>query len=225
MNSSRFLQDMPPRIAALPRWEIMGMLAPVPYFVTWFKHGERCVTGDGEPDFRVALAETWRKCVRHGLCWVCGEKLGVHKAFVLGPMCTINRVTTEPPSHLECAEFSARACPFLTRPRMRRHSKDLPMNAGNPAGEMIERNPGVTCIWVTKTFSIFNDGQGRPMIKIGDQVGLSWFAEGRRATRAEIMASIDSGYPILEEMAQYEGGTAIAELERARDAAMALVPA
>jgi hypothetical protein len=219
------LPEMPPRIAKLPRWQHMGMLLPVPYFVAWVKDGEPCLAGDGEPDFRIAAVLSWTKCVRHGLCWVCGEKLGVYKAFPIGPICAVNRVTSEPPSHLECAEFSVRACPFLTRPRMRRNAKDLPPAARNPGGEMIERNLGVTCIWVTKSFKIFNDGKGNPLIEIGDPDSVSWFAEGRNATRAEIMASIDSGFPILMGMAQYDGARAIVELEQARAAAMALVPA
>jgi hypothetical protein len=224
-ESEKMTLEFPPRIAKLPRWLTNGRLYPVPYFVAWMKDGERCLAGEGEPDFRVADALAWTKCVRHSLCWVCGEKLGVYKAFSVGPMCTVNRVSSEPPSHLECAMFSAQTCPFLTHPRRRRNAKDLPPEHGNPGGEMIERNPGVTCIWVTRSFKIFNDGKGNPLIEIGDPDSVSWFAEGRKATRAEIMASIDSGYPILMGMAQYDGARAIAALEQARDAAMALVPA
>jgi hypothetical protein len=219
------LPTFPPRIAKLPRWRHMGQDFPVPAFVAWLKDGVPCPVGEGEPEFRVADPLVWMKCVRHGLCWVCGERLGVYKAFPIGPMCAVNRITREPPSHLECAQFSVRTCPFLTRPRMRRNAKNLPPEASDPGGEMIERNPGVTCIWVTGSFKVFNDGRGNPLIEIGDPVSVGWFAEGRKATRAEIMASINSGYPILREMAQLDGAQAIVELERARDIAIALVPA
>ena len=50
-----------------------------------------------------------------------------------------------PPCHLDCAIFAATACPFLIRPRMKRNTKGLEqMDAVNPAGIMIERNPGAT---------------------------------------------------------------------------------
>jgi hypothetical protein len=35
-------------------------------------------------------------------------------SFVVGPMCGINRNSAEPPSHKECAQWSARNCPFLS---------------------------------------------------------------------------------------------------------------
>ena len=38
--------------------------------------------------------------------------MGVHKAFVIGPMCAVNRVIApEPPSHRDCGTFSARVLP------------------------------------------------------------------------------------------------------------------
>ena len=101
---------------------------PVPWFAAVI---------DGEPDFRVADHAKWRLALKQRLCWVCGEKLGVHVAYVLGPMCVVNRVTSEPGCHLECAEFSVQACPFLTKPRMRRNDKSLPDATMDPAEIMI----------------------------------------------------------------------------------------
>jgi hypothetical protein len=218
------IPEFPPRIAKLPRWRHMGQLFPVPFFVAWLKDGERCHAGEGEPEFRIADSQKWSACVRKRLCWVCGEKLGTHMAFPIGPMCSINRVTTEPPAHLECAEFSACACPFLTRPRMRRNEKDMPDHQA-PGGHMIPRNPGVTCIWVTKSYKLFRDENGAPLMQIGDPVSVSWFAEGRNATRAEVMASIDSGYPALLDLAQLDGDEAVAYLAVQREKAMAYLPA
>ena len=48
--------------------------------------------------------------------------------------------------------------------------------------------------------------------------------EGRQATREEVMESIDSGYPILYEMAAKEGHEAIATLERMKANALELLP-
>jgi hypothetical protein len=208
----------------LKRHRIMGMDAPVPWFVTWFKDGKAQEYGVGEPDFRVADTRKLNPAIRNKLCWVCGEKLGVHIAFVIGPMCAINRVSSEPPCHLDCAVFSAQACPFLTRPRMRRNEKNVPLHI-DPAGIMIERNPGVACVWTTKGYRLFRPGFGDGLLfKIGDPTGVHWFAQGRKATRAEIIESIDSGYPILLEMAQKEGSDAVLELSKQRENALTYVP-
>src|SRR5438477_249547 len=80
--------------------------------------------GEGEPDFRCADKRKFHRALKEKRCWVCGDKLGVHLAFVIGPMCAVNKVTSEPPCHLECAEYSVRICPFLSRPRMRRNEHD-----------------------------------------------------------------------------------------------------
>ena len=52
-----------------------------------------------------------------------------------------------------------------------------------------------------------------------------WFAEGRPATRPEIMASIAKGLPLLREKAGAEGAEAMQELDRYIERAMPLVPA
>src|SRR5206468_8965317 len=131
---------------------------PVPWFVAWI---------DGQPDFRVMDAEQWRSAVKLRLCWVCGQALGRWLAFPIGPMCAINRVTSEPPSHRECAEWSIRNCPFLSQPQMvRRGEADL-VDAQEPGGVMIRRNPGVTCLWITRGYEVFDAGGGKPLITIG----------------------------------------------------------
>lgn len=223
------LPAMPPRIAKLPRHRIMGVDMPVPFFTTWLdEHGEPCPPGQGEPDFRVITGSKVGVCYRQKLCWVCGEPLGQYLAHVIGPMCAINRVSSEPSSHAACALFSVQACPFLTRPRMVRNRKDLPEQADNPAGFMIERNPGVALVWVTKTISAVRAHAGKAgvLFRLGDPTSVHWFAHGRGATRAEVIASIESGYPLLLEHARSDPMPgAVAELEQSRIKAMALLPA
>src|SRR5262245_10337978 len=104
---------------------------PVPWFVEWV---------DGEPEFRAMSRVKWWTAVgmgRDGIlrphqshCWVCGGPMAragflATFAFTIGPMCAINRVSSEPPSHVECAEWSARNCPFLSRPHARRREDDV----------------------------------------------------------------------------------------------------
>lgn len=217
------LPPPPPRIAKLPK-DHRGF--PVPWFATWFLNGEPCAPGQGEADFRVADSRKLQRAISQRLCWVCGEKLGNFLAFTIGPMCAVNRVTSEPPSHSECALFSAQACPFLVRPRMRRNTKDLPEQTEHPAGFFIERNPAVVCVWITKSYSVFRasaGGQGT-LIKIGEPTSVFWFAEGKEATRAQVEASIESGMPLLMEMAEKDGAEGITALTAQRMQANAFLP-
>src|SRR5262245_17927108 len=112
LNASIRDIPLPARMARLP-------ISPAGYPVPWF-----VATIKGEPDFRVIGPDKIARAVRADLCWLCGQTLGRFKAFVGGPMCAVNRTSAEPPSHRECAEYAVRACPFLTRPRMRRNEKD-----------------------------------------------------------------------------------------------------
>jgi hypothetical protein len=214
------LPPLPPRMQALP---ISDKGYPVPAFVQYI---------DGKPDFRVMRGDFRVKCVKYNLCWLCGEPLGTHKAFVIGPMCAVNRVSSEPPCHRDCAIFGATACPFLTLPKAQRREANLPAEGVlSPGGISIKRNPGVTLVWITKTYRPFKTKAGEGgvvggwLIQIGDPLECLWFAEGRAATRAEIMDSIDTGLPLLAVLAEQQGHLAVRALREQYEAALTLVPA
>jgi hypothetical protein len=195
------LPPLPPRIAALP---VDRRGYPVPWFVAWI---------DGEPEFRVADGDKKIIAINERRCWVCGQRLGSFLAFTVGPMCAVNRISSEPPAHRECAEFSAVACPFLSRPHMRRREAGMPDQADDAPGLSIKRNPGVALVWITKSFRI------RPVDKsflcvMGEPREVLCFAEGRRATPDEIRASVDSGLPLLRAAAEQDGMLAISALEK-----------
>lgn len=208
------LPEMPARIVKLP-------LDPRGYPIPWFV----AELPDGSRDIRVADSSKRMKAVKRNLCWVCGETLGQFKAFVIGPMCAVTRTTSEPPMHLDCATWSCRACPFLTRPRMRRSERDLPDGSQEAPGIALDRNPGVAVLWVTKEFRTFGSGEGSGwLITVGDPVEVQWWAEGRRATRAECEASLASGLPALEKLASDESSSAVQVLRRYVVRAEALLP-
>ncbi len=188
---------------------------PVPWFVAWV---------DGDWDFRVIGPGKVADAHNGGRCWLCGERLGAYKAFTIGPMCTVNRISAEPPSHLDCAEYAVMACPFLSKPNMRRNENDMPAEGKNPAGIMIRRNPGVTALWVTKSYRLMRDGDG-VLFRVGPPQHVHWYREGRQATRAEVLASIDSGLPLLEAAAVKDGAEAVAELANCYKQAQALLSA
>lgn len=203
---------LPDRMARLP---VDKHHRPVP----WFVHFD----DDGVPDFRIVRRGGIEDALRFELCWVCGTKRGRHAAFVIGPMCAVNRVSAEPPSHLDCAIYSAQACPFLANPRMVRRERGLE-HVVDPAGVMIERNSGVALVWSSKTWRTFPDPNGHALFDIGEPTATSWWAHGREATRAEVLDAIDSGLPILREQAAKQRG-ALAELDRMHAQALQLVPA
>lgn len=193
------LPQLPDRMRHLPV-DYRGY--PVPWFVA---------TIDGKPDFRVIRPNGVAMAWNSKICWLCGHQLGTFKANVIGPMCGINRVTSEPPQHLECAEFAAKACPFLTRPLAIRRERGLPEDRYAP-GKPIDRNPGVVLIWVTriiKPFKVKNtDDTPGVLFQLGDPTSLSFWREGRRATHDEIDESVRTGLPALEAEAEERGGHA-----------------
>jgi hypothetical protein len=171
----------------------------VPWFVDWI---------NGKPEFRAMDGNKYRLAVRNKLCWVCGGALKGTYVFVAGPMCGINTISSEPPCHPDCARWSARNCPFLSKPKMVRREDGLHHEDGRPmshaelvenaAGVMLTRNPGVTMLWFTREYQMLDDSRGRPLVIMGRPAGVEWYREGRVATREEVLESIDEGFPALE---------------------------
>jgi hypothetical protein len=217
LSEEEFIMDLPVAIKALDR-DKHGR--PIP----WFVRREQ----DGTPDFRVIRRDGISDAVRFNICWVCGTTRGRHAAFVVGPMCGVNRVSAEPPSHLDCAIYSATTCPFLSRPEMQRRPCGLPdLNRSTP-GVAISRNPGVTLVWSSKTWAPFLtwDGSGT-LFDLGEPTAVRWYARGREATRGEVLASVESGVPILREACRSDPWPAasLVTLDEQLAGLMRLVPA
>jgi hypothetical protein len=208
------LPPLPSRFQKLP-------LDPRGYPVPRFVHQRE----DGTYDFRVVRTGWPEACRRNKLCWLCGEKLGRLMCFVIGPMCAINRNTSEPPCHSGCAEFSVKACPFLRFPNRKRDEAGLPAEGYKPGGDefAIDRNPGVACLYTTTSYRPYRAGRS-VMIEIGEPVAVTWWAHGRAATRAEIMHSIETGLPSLRGMAEQEGKGAVEFLDHMIERGMKLLP-
>jgi hypothetical protein len=186
------LVPMPRRIAALQR-DHRGY--PIPRFI------DRAADRDGKPDFRIMDGGYMRHCIKHKTCWICGEPLGRYMTFPIGPMCAINRNIAEPPSHLECCQYSAKVCPFLSVPEMRRIGHNMPDGVW-VSGEMIPRNPGALCLWTVRQYKTWSPARGELLFDIGEPVAVEWWCRGRAAAREEVDASIASGLPLLEESAR-----------------------
>lgn len=203
MNLHRF-PSLPARMRGLA---IDARGFPVPKFVKII---------DGEPDFRVIDDVYFIDAIRKRRCWICGGPLGSWQAWVIGPMCAINRVNSEPPCHRECAIFAAAHCPFLAQPMAKRRERDMPEQAVDAPGLHIKRNPGVCAVWITKARDLetFSAGNG-VLFHIPSPYEVLWFANGRAAKRNEIDAAIDSGLPLLHAEARHDGPDGLLALNRA----------
>jgi hypothetical protein len=220
------LPSPPIRIAHLPK-DHRGY--PIPWFVAWLAEdldGKLVEVDRQRPgakaDFRILGRGKRELAVKKRLCWVCGEPLGVHQVFPIGPMCSVNRTTMEPPCHRACAEYSATACPFLTVPARRRNEEGLDMKEHHVAGDMIARNPGAIALWESG-YRIFEVHNGW-LIRLGEPTRVDWWTKGRHATRAEVLGALDAGYPSLVEAAHRDGPEALEELERLRLKALDYLP-
>jgi hypothetical protein len=144
--------------------------------------------------------------MRFNLCWVCGNPNGKHVTFVSGPMCGVNRTSAEPPSHYDCARWSAEHCPFLANPNKERRVGALPAHTQMP-GIGILRNPGVTLLWTTSKgwgYEVVRPNGpigGGILYRMGEPERVEWLRYGRSATRSEVIASIRAGLPELKRYA------------------------
>lgn len=182
---------MPGRVRALPR-NRAGY--PIPWFAS--------TTPDGGRDLRVASTPRWWACVRERLCWICGQRRSRRDAFVVGPTAVVNRTTSEPPCHIDCAEYAAKACPYLTRPDMVRRPNGIPEGAGLP-GVAVLSNPGVTAVYVTTKWELFHPPDGAAtdwLIRLGDPLSVSWWTQGRTATHPEAYDAMRAALPTLHEL-------------------------
>jgi hypothetical protein len=110
--------------------------------------------------------------------------------------------------------------------------KDGLIDVKASAGIMIERNPGVMMLWYTRRHHLLNvhrraqaNAGAGTLFQLGRPFKLEWYTQGRPATRAEILESIESGLPILRETAaQQDGPAGVAYLETQIVDAMKLVP-
>jgi len=218
---------IPERMLSLPFSEKWGL--PVPFFVD-----KEYRTPEGEYEFRMAGKDAWVTCVNKDLCWCCGGKLGTYRTFGIGPMCALNRLAGDPPGHRECMEYAVKVCPFMINPDYARRQKDRPpqeMQAAVP-GNMIARNPGVALLWTctTKNYHLEKVANGWLFRLSGEPHHLGWYAQGRAASREEVLASIESGYPILLKLAQEQEAEephlrCVKHLEQQREKALLLIPA
>jgi hypothetical protein len=108
-------------------------------------------------------------------------------------------------------------------PKMRRREDELTAKSVT-AGGAIKRNPGVALLWFCRDYRIEDEGKNGILFRIGNSIATEWYCEGRTATRAEVLHSIDTGMPILRDMAAQDGPEALEELAQDLARAVKLLP-
>ncbi len=89
-------------------------------------------------------------------------------------------------------------------------------------------NPGAVCIWITLDYYPYRVPGGSPtdwLITVGDPIEVIWYAEGKPATRQQILDSFDQRLPLLQDIAKAQSVEAEQELARQVSKTMALLPA
>jgi hypothetical protein len=173
------LPRLPARMRHLP---IDERGYPIPEFVSNL---------NGKRDFRIVSLEHLANCIRDSTCWICGQPLEAWKVFVIGPLAAIQGVSNEPPSHVECAGFAVRACPFLLLPKAQHRPTEIP-NIRKMPGSM-KRNPGACCVYTVTAYSHHEKPDGRGTIfRYGPAVRVNWYTQGRPAKRSEVLAAINA---------------------------------
>jgi len=203
------LPKLPHHMRALP---INEKGYPIPFFVAQI---------NGKPDLRIADPAKINECAINNRCWICGNPLGKYFTFVSGPMCIINRVNIEPPAHKACAEFAARACPFLLLPKAQRRNANMPKVIDDPV--FVEENLGVTVLWTTNSYRTAKNHGGLLFI-YGDPEEITWVTEGRLAHNSEIDRGFVGAEIRLRRLAEEEGVVDTTILEQHLIKARKLIP-
>lgn len=130
---------------------------PIPFFVSF---------RDGKPDFRLLDPKKQSQCIEHGVCSICGKKLTKGAYFFLGgPLTLKNTVSSDPPMHRVCAEFSLAACPHLYLQKAQRRDTGLETGQFNSALLSLDKPSHIFLIRAYKFKSILHPDHAGKLIK------------------------------------------------------------
>lgn len=201
MITPRVSPDLvPPRMKKLP---VHALGFPIPHFAS---------AAGGAPDFRVVDERTLAACHERKLCWLCGERLGDYKAFIVSPMSAVNRISNEPASHIDCAKFVARYCPFLTLPKSIRRATSTSASADAPRNVIGIGNRGVSLVWVTHKYKVVRVADTM-LFDLGDSWQTFWYARGQCATRDQVEAAFSAGLAPMYEVARAGSEMTVSDLD------------
>jgi hypothetical protein len=177
---------MPDRIARLPR-DIRGY--PIPFNVLR--------ADDGTPFFTVNDDRTHLRCIREGLCPLCGERLGKWKWFVGGPKSAFDPHGWyfDLPGHHECERYALAVCPYLAMPKYLKrvdvpHPEKLPNALPLVLLDQtpIEERPEIFVALAGQMIEVADNSPMLPYVRPSyPRLGYEFWRHGKQFTEAEAM--------------------------------------
>lgn len=138
---------------------------PIPFFAA---------IRDGKPDFRLLDVKKQRECIDKKLCAVCGLKLHKDYSYIItGPIGLTNRVSTDPPMHRVCAEFSIQACPHLLYKNATRRETGVDRNVLQQQLMELEKPSSIFLVRIRSNFNEIKE-QGQSLIKYVPVASNEW---------------------------------------------------
>lgn len=162
---------IPGRLARRPR-DRRGY--PIPAMVL--------IKEDGTPDFRVTDVEKWVRACNERTCALCGEQLGRHLAFVGGPRVYENRLFTDLPMHLECAEYALQVCPYIAVPNFKYASTLADVGEGvslRVAAEVEVARPDRFMLGITRSYQVVKLPGGSYAVRAAPWEQIAWWQDGK----------------------------------------------
>lgn len=125
-------------------WD-MKRKVPIPYMN---------ITNSGEVSFMGINFPKVVECGQDHLCGICHKPLDYWIAFVGGPLSLQNRVYSDPPFHVECAEASMTYCPHLRVRNHRRTPDEKQPDDFWAAPEAVFEKPDEWIIGITRGYNM-----------------------------------------------------------------------
>lgn len=121
------------------------------------------------------------QAIGSGLCAICGQPLGRHKAFVGGPKSVGSMAFAEAPFHRDCAEFGLQVCPYVLTGHD--HQSNKPTDEYIVNNMVDPKNPKIFALVIATKFSFI---QSHKTFLITEQDSVHWWKHGKPATPEEI---------------------------------------
>jgi hypothetical protein len=119
------------------------------------------VSQDGIPNFKSMDESRRMKAFEENLCHLCGWKLRPPFAFIGGPESVKAHRFVDGPMHVDCAEYAAKVCPFLSNPSyMVNYNSRLGMEGGELENIRPEKMALVECDRYAWRRNFGNYGEG-----------------------------------------------------------------
>lgn len=148
---------------------------------------------NGLVNYRAPRPEAVDQCLKHRLCYICGQQLGRNKTFLTGPVGALRQIALDPPCHRSCAVYAAQACAYFTKPRLR--PDVMPTH-------------NATCLWTTRSF-VPLPIDNAVHFHLGKPIEMTWFRQGEIASYEEVLRATQYALRILLDIARDDGDYAV----------------